>query len=601
MLEPAHKDLLRIVFAGSVDDGKSTLLGRLFYDADQIYEDQLEALKRASNATEEADLDLSLYTDGLESEREQKITIDVAYRYFNLGKRRLIIADVPGHEQYTRNMVTGASNANVALILADARKGLLPQSKRHMFIAALLGIPHVLVVVNKMDLVGYEQEAFESIKKQFTDFAAKLRIADLQFIPVSAAKGDMVVHRGPNLSWYQGSTIYHYLENIEIQSDQNRIDFRLPVQTILRPNQDTRAYAGLIESGSVKVGEEVAVYPSGKKSRVKKMWVAGSEDQFAEVPQSIAIQLEDELDISRGDMLARPKNPPDIAMAFDANLCWMSETELKLDKKYLIKQTTKTTGCHIESVLHQIDINTLHRKEASAMSLNDIGIVRVKTMEPLLIDIYQKNRNTGSFIIIDPETNNTVAAGTIIRKITPSSNVAHSTEKHGAVLWFTGLSGAGKTTIANALHQELRKLSVDSEHLDGDVMRECLCKDLGFSKQDRDTNIERAAFVARMLASHGVLVLASFISPYERQRSLAREGVENFIEIFVNAPLAVCEARDVKGLYKKARNGEIKDFTGIDDPYEEPQSPEITINTADTTLEESVKIIIDHLRNNGLI
>jgi len=594
-------ELVHLVTAGSVDDGKSTLIGRLLHDCNCIYEDQLLAVKKTSQRRGSDEIDYSLLLDGLEAEREQGITIDVAYRYFSTAKRRFIIADVPGHEQYTRNMVTGASSANLALLLADARKGMLIQSKRHLFIASLLGIPHIALVINKMDLVEYSQKVFERIKNDFTDFAAKLNIHDLQFIPVSALKGDMIVKRKNHIDWYNGPTLLSYLENLEIASDRNLIDFRFPVQLVLRPNQDFRGYAGTIESGIIKRGEEITVLPSYQSSKVKSIFVDGTEKNYAFNPQSVVLTLTNQLDISRGDMIVRKNNLSEVSDAIEAMVCWFDNQPLEEKKAYFIKHTTKTTKCYIEKVRYRINISDLHRQPAETLELNDIGRIYIRTHQPITFDLYSNNRNTGSFIIIDELTNNTVGAGIILHKAAKTAKSTKAIKRKGAVLWFTGLSGSGKSAIADELYKYLNKKNIPCQRLDGDIMRQALSKDLGYTKQDRNKNIERVVFVAGLLAEHGIIVLASFISPYRRQREKIRKQVSNFIEIFVNAPLEVCERRDTKGLYYKARKGEIVNFTGISDSYEEPKEPEIELRTDQETIEESFKKIIKYLEKKKII
>lgn len=598
-----NMELVRICTAGSVDDGKSTLIGRLLHDCESVFEDQLLALEKSASKVGK-EVDLAHLLDGLKAEREQGITIDVAYRYFSTPKRRFVIADVPGHEQYTRNMVTGASTANVAMILVDARKGMLIQSKRHLFIASLLNIPHILIVVNKMDLMGYDQDVFNKIKNDFQEFSGKLNLKDLQFIPVSALKGEMVVERGNNMNWYSGRTLIDYMENIQIGSDKNMIDFRFPVQYVVRPNQDFRGYAGRVESGSIKKGEKVKIMPSGRTSRVESIYVHGERAEQAFAPQSALITLEDEIDISRGEMIVRENNLPMVGREIESTINWMGELPLELNKSYFIKHGTKTTRCYINKIRYRLNINDLHREETDKLKLNEMGRVIITVNEPLLFDAYSQNKNTGSFILIDEGTNNTVGAGIIIRKGGSSENIIESNKvkkNRGAVLWFTGLSGSGKSTIADKLHEVLQGLGARSERLDGDIVRESLTRDLGFSKEDRDKNIERVSYVAGLLSKHDVLVLASFISPYRANRELARQKANDFIEIFVDATLDTCIKRDVKGHYKKALAGEIESFTGISDPYEHPERPDLHIKTDETTLDECVEKIISYLKEKNYI
>ncbi len=601
-----NAQLLKLVIAGSVDDGKSTLIGRLFYDLDEIYEDQLASLKKVSAQQGKKEIDLSLFTDGLSAEREQKITIDVAYRYLSAAKRRFIIADVPGHEQYTRNMITGASNAvNLAIILADARKGILAQSKRHLFIASLMGVSHILIVINKMDLVGYTQKVFEKIKSDFTDFAAKLDIHDLQFIPVSALCGDMVVERGSNMDWYQGTTLASYLENLEISSDKNFLDFRFPVQLVIRPNQDFRGYAGQIESGTIKIGERVRILPSGKETKIKSIIADQKEQESAFTPQSVVLTLADEVDVSRGDMIVRENNLAELNSDFEAMVCWMSSQSLSKDKSYILKQTNKSTRCFVNKIFYRLNIDNLHRGSAKALALNEIGRVHITTNTPIMFDLYNKNRDTGSFIIIDETTNNTVGAGIILRSAKKldfrETQPKAPPKNQGFVLWFTGLSRSGKSAVADRVYKILKEKGLKLERLDGDIVRRSLSSDLGFSREDREKNIKRVAFVAKLLSGNGVGVIASFISPYKQRREKIRKEVTNFIEVFCNASLPNCEKRDKKGLYKKARKGEIENFTGISDPYEPPENPEIELKTDKETIQESISKVIKHLEENNFV
>ena len=591
-----NAELLKLVIAGSVDDGKSTLIGRLLYDLGEIYEDQLASVRRASEKQGKTEIDLSLLTDGLAAEREQKITIDVAYRYFSTPKRRFIVADVPGHEQYTRNMATGASNANLALILADAQKGLLPQSKRHLFIASLMGINHILVVINKMDLVNYDQETFEKIKNDFIEFTAKLGIRDLQFIPVSALRGGMIVNRGSNMDWYQGTTLANYLENVAITSDRNLIDFRFPVQLVLRPDQNFRGYAGQVESGTIKKGERIKVLPSGQESNIKSIIIDREEKEYAFSPQPAVLTLTDEVDVSRGDMLVRQNNPTELSDQFEATVCWMSSQALQENKSYILKQTTRQTRGFVNKIFYQINIDNLHREKMNFLKLNDIGRVQLSTNHPLMFDPYTKNRNTGSFIMIDEITNETVGAGTILRPARRLEAGEPLVLKRGVVLWFTGLPSSGKSTLAGALAEELKKHKLPIERLDGDIVRKTISKDLGFSAEDRQKNIERVTFVSKILARNGVMVLTSFISPQRNVRDWARKEIGNFVEIYTKCPLEECIKRDTRGNYKKALAGEIPNFTGVSDPYEEPINPEIIIETDKEDVEQSVQKIIKSLK-----
>lgn len=618
-------DLLRFTTAGSVDDGKSTLIGRMLHDSKNIYEDQLEAVGRDSAKAGRTEVDLALLTDGLKAEREQGITIDVAYRYFSTPKRRFIIADTPGHEQYTRNMVTGASTANLAIILIDARKGVLTQSKRHGFIASLLGIPHIVVCVNKVDLVDYSQSRYEEIVREYREFAARLEVKDMIFIPVSALKGDNVVERSENMPWYTDTTLLSHLENVYIGGDRNLIDFRFPVQYANRPHLDFRGFCGTIASGIVRPGDEVLALPSRKMSRVKSILGADGEIQQAIPPQSVTITLEDEIDISRGDMLVHPGNLPNLEQDVEAMVVWMHDEPLRKDKPYLIKHGTNTVRGRFTELAYRVNPNDLRQEEAETLGLNEIGRVVLGLFKPIPVDEYARNRQTGSFIIIDVMNNITVGAGMVIERAchryghhtraaamaTPRSE--HVVRHGGDVgkeersrllgqtprtLWFTGLSGCGKSTIAFALEKSLVADGRACYVLDGDNIRHGLCRDLGFSSEDRTENIRRVAEVAKLMNDAGLIVITSFISPYTEDRDAAREiiGADAFLEIFVDTPLEVCEARDPKGLYAKARSGEILEFTGITAPYEAPKNAELIINGAITLPDEAVKQIRGFLK-----
>lgn len=602
-------DLLRFTTAGSVDDGKSTLIGRLLHDAKGIYEDQLASVQQASRKSGQQDIDYALLTDGLKAEREQRITIDVAYRHFSTPRRRFIIADTPGHEQYTRNMVTGASTADLAVVLIDARNGVLTQSKRHGFIAALLGIPHLIVAVNKMDLVDYDRQVFEQIRHEYSEFAAKFRTHDLTFVPISALVGDNVVQRSQRMPWYEGPTLLTQLETVHIASDNNLIDFRFPVQYVLRPHGDFRGYCGTMASGVVRVDDEVVVLPAGKVTRVSRIVGPEGDLPIAFPPQAVTICLADEVDISRGDMLAHPANLPWVAHEVEAICIWMHEEPLNRATTYLIKHTTQTVRGQCTGLNFRIDPNTLHRQPAETLRLNEIGRLRLRLFKPLLCDEYEQNRQTGAFIIIDPIHHFTVAAGLIIDRVhgyaapqveKPSRHLTYHTGKvsneeraaqlqqQPVTLWLTGLSGAGKSTLAYALEQRL----IDAGHLcvvlDGDNVRHGLSRDLGFSPEDRKENIRRVAEVAKLFNEAGLIVITSFISPYTQDRQQARAiiGESRFIEVLVDAPLEECERRDPKGLYTQARANRIPDFTGVSAPYERPEQPDLCLNTACCQVEE---------------
>ncbi len=615
------RDLLRFTTAGSVDDGKSTLIGRLLYDSKAIFQDQMEALERSSKLRGEEAVNLALLTDGLRAEREQGITIDVAYRYFATPKRKFIIADTPGHEQYTRNMVTGASTADLAVILIDARNGVLTQSKRHGFLASLLGIPHLLVAVNKMDLVDYSKERFDTIVAEYKSFSEKLKIHDISFIPVSALVGDNIVDHSERLKWYDGPTVLHYLETITIAADKNLTDFRFPIQYVVRPHQNFRGFAGRVSSGTVNSGEEVITLPSCIKTRIKKIINADGDMNEARAGDSIILTLEDEVDLSRGEMLVKTRNMPSASTRFDASLCWMDEkSPLRIDTNYIIRHTTREAQAFVRELIYRVDVNTLHRdREAEDLELNEIGRVSVETSQPLFFDPYEINRETGGFILIDPASNRTVGAGMIrgeirgVPDLAPdhaehlarSSNVVWHAGKisleqrilrnghEPACYWFTGLSGSGKSTLARAFEQRLFAEGRQVFVIDGDNVRHGLNGDLGFSAEDREENIRRVGHVARLMYDAGFIVLCCFISPTRALRDFVRDLFPDggFKEVHVSCSLDECINRDPKGLYKKALAGEIPNFTGISAPYEEPINAEIIIDTAKKTIEECVDII----------
>ncbi len=619
-------DLLRFTTAGSVDDGKSTLIGRLLLDTKNIFEDQLAAVERASQLRGEEYVDLALFTDGLRAEREQRITIDVAYRFFATPKRKFIIADTPGHIQYTRNMVTGASTAELAIILLDAQRGVLTQSKRHGFIASLLQIPHVLVAVNKMDLVGYDQAVFERIMAEYTDFASKLSVPNLAFIPISALLGDNVVQRGDNMPWYDGPSLLHHLEHVSVGASRNLVDFRFPVQMAVRPNAGFRGFAGQVASGTIRPGEEIVVLPSGRASRVRSIITFDGELPEAAAGDSVMLTLEDEIDVSRGDMIVRAGNLPQASAALQCTLCWMSEEPLNPRTPYIVQHTTRQVRGHIDQLTYRIDVDTLHREPAQTLTLNEIGRARLVTTQPLFFDSYQVNRATGNFILIDPYSNNTVA---MIRRadqdvadvVAPETSRPKSThvvwertaisremreQRHGhqaAVLWFTGLSGSGKSTIARLLERRLYSLGCETFYLDGDNVRHGLNGDLGFSPTDRKENIRRVGEVAKLAFEHGHLVLCTFISPFRADRRFARSLLPDgrFVEVYVKCDLEVAKRRDPKGLYAKALAGEIKEFTGVSSPYEEPETPELVVETDLVSVEDAVEAILAELAARGII
>ena len=613
------KQLLRFTTAGSVDDGKSTLIGRLLYDSKLVFQDQLAALERACSLKGDDGIDLAWLLDGLRAEREQGITIDVAYRYFTTEKRKFIIADTPGHEQYTRNMVTGASTANLAVILIDARKGVLTQSKRHAFIASLLRIPHMVVAVNKMDLVQFDEAVFQDIVAEFADFTQKLGVHDIVFIPISALLGDNVVNQSANMPWYDGPTVLHHLENVTISADKNLVDFRFPVQCVIRPHQDFRGFAGHIASGTIKKGEEIIALPSGMQSRVKDLFNNSTVIEEAFSSQSVVISLEDEIDISRGEMIVRKNNIPRITHTVEAIVCWMDSTQsLTCQKPYIMQHTTRTVQARVTTLRYRIDVNTLHREDTDTLQFNEIGRVAIETAQPIFCDAYEQNRTTGSFIIIDPVTNATVAAGMIRHEMQTadelfpgqmkqkvSSNVVKEKffvsrtdrEKRSGhaphVLWLTGLSGSGKSTVAKNVERLLFEEGKQVFVLDGDNVRHGLNGDLGFSDQDREENIRRIGHVAKIMYEAGFIVICSFISPSRKMRTYVRNlfTAGSFSEIYLSCSLEACKKRDVKGLYARAEKGEIPAFTGVSSPYEEPVHPELVIDTGVHSVEESVSAV----------
>ena len=621
-----EKDLLRLLTCGSVDDGKSTLIGRLLYDCKMIYEDQLAAVTRDSkiHGTTGDDFDPALLTDGLKAEREQGITIDVAYRYFSTEKRKFIVADCPGHEQYTRNMATGASTANLAVILIDARHGVVTQTKRHSFICSLLGIKHVAVVVNKMDLVDWSQEVYESIRSDYNSFVSRLDFADIHFFPVSALKGDNVVDKSAAMLWHDGSTLLHHLETVNIATDRNLIDMRFPVQLVLRPHLDFRGYAGTVASGVVRTGQEVMSLPSRRTSTVRGIETADGPVDEAFPPMAVTVTLADEIDVSRGDMLVPVNNLPRVTNEFEAMVVWMHDEPAREGQGYLIKQTTNVVPGVLSEVRYRLDVNNLRKLEggADSLALNEVGRVHLTLHRPLAFDSYRKNRATGSFVIIDRITNVTLGAGMIVdrqvhrvddqpksKHISVSrSDVTRAAREillgqKGFTMWFTGLSGSGKSTIARELERRLSDSGRLCCLLDGDNVRHGLNRDLGFSAEDRTENIRRIAEVARLMNDVGVIVVASFISPYLKDREDARRivGEEHFAEVFVDAPLEVCEARDPKGLYRKVRDGEIPQFTGITDPYEIPVEPEVHLSTDSQDVDASVGQVLALLAERGVI
>jgi bifunctional enzyme CysN/CysC len=613
-----HKTMLRFITCGSVDDGKSTLIGRLLYDSKLVFEDHLAALESDSKkvGTQGGELDFALLVDGLAAEREQGITIDVAYRFFSTERRKFIVADTPGHEQYTRNMVTGASTADLAVILIDARKGVLTQTRRHSFLVSLLGIRHVVLAINKLDLVDYSKDVFDSIEADYRAFAAEIGLDDIQCIPLSALRGDNIIEPSENTPWYDGPTLIGHLESIRIDDELHATPFRFPVQWVNRPNLDFRGFSGEIVGGSVQPGDLVRVVPSGRESHVERIVTADGDLTEAMAGQSVTITLADEIDISRGDVIAAASSPPGVADQFESHVIWMDEEGMLPGRPYLMKIGTRTVTATVAQPKYKINVNTLEHTAAKTLELNEIGVCNVSLDRPIPFDPYDENRDMGGFVLIDRFTNATVAAGLLHFALRRSDNVhwqAVEVDKTArsiingqqpAVVWFTGLSGAGKSTIANIVEQKLHELGRHTYLLDGDNVRHGLNHDLGFTDADRVENIRRVAEVAKLMVDAGLIVLVSFISPFRSERRMARDLLETgeFIEVFVDSGLDVAESRDRKGLYAKARRGELANFTGIDSPYEEPESPEIHLDASGTvTAADSDDLVVEHLRRAGVL
>ncbi len=612
LLQHQHKSLLRFITCGSVDDGKSTLIGRLLYDSKMIFEDQLAALEADSKrvGTQGQNIDFALLVDGLAAEREQGITIDVAYRFFSTDKRKFIVADTPGHEQYTRNMVTGASTADLAIILIDARKGVLTQTRRHSILAHLLGIRNLVLAVNKMDLIGYDQQTYDHIVADYKSFATGIGITAFTPLPISGFIGDNITSRSANTSWYQGSTLMEHLETVplDVTADQEK-PFRMPVQWVNRPNLDFRGFSGQIASGRIAPGTAVRILPSGKTSTISRIVTLDGDLPQAVAGQSITLCLADEIDCSRGDVISIADAPPQVADQFEATLVWMAEEPMLPGRAYWLKLGTQMAAATIHAPKYQINVNTMEHLAAKTLELNAIGVVTLATDKPVVFEPYAENRELGGFILIDKITNATVAAGLIHFSLRRSQNVhwqaiditreAHASLKNqqAAVLWFTGLSGAGKSTIANLVEKKLYRMNRHTFLLDGDNVRHGLNKDLGFTDADRIENIRRVGEVAKLMTDAGLIVITAFISPFRAERQMVREMMQpgEFIEIHIDTPLAEAEARDVKGLYKKARAGQLKNFTGIDSPYEPPTAPEIRINTTKLTADQAADIIVEAL------
>jgi bifunctional enzyme CysN/CysC len=615
---PQKSGLLRFITCGSVDDGKSTLIGRLLFEAGMLFDDQMETLAIESKrvGTQGGDLDFALLLDGLSAEREQGITIDVAYRYFGTSKRKFIVADTPGHEQYTRNMITGASTADAAIILVDARKGILTQTKRHSYLVSLIGIRHVTLAVNKMDLVGYSEARFRKLEREYQSFAKQIGIEHVTCIPLSALRGDNVVARAATMPWYSGSTLLDHLESVEVDVDRlQRLDCRFIVQWVNRPNLDFRGYAGIVAAGSIRPGDRVRVQPSGHESKIARIVTRNGDVDEAVASQSVCLTLADEIDISRGDVISSVTAPAQVASQFEGTIFWMHEQPMMRGRSYLLKIGARTVSATITPIKHKINVNTLEHVAANQLDLNEIGVCGIELDRAIAFDPYRTNPLTGGFILIDRLTNDTVGGGLINHALRRSQNVhwqaidvdkrAHAMQKgqKSCVLWFTGLSGAGKSTIANLVERRLYALGRHSYLLDGDNVRHGLNKDLGFKEADRVENIRRVAEVAKLMVDAGLITLVSFISPFRSERRMARALVEEgeFIEVFVDTPISVAEERDPKGLYKKARRGEIANFTGIDSPYQPPENAEIRIDTTALTAEEAAEQVLHELGRRGIL
>lgn len=607
-----EKSLLRFITCGSVDDGKSTLIGRMLYESQMLFDDQLSALKSDSKkiGTQGNEIDFALLVDGLAAEREQGITIDVAYRFFSTDKRKYIVADTPGHEEYTRNMATGASTADVAIILIDAKQGVLTQTRRHSFIVSMVGVKKVLLAVNKLDLVDYSEQVYRQIVSDYSDFAeSALDIDSITAIPISALLGDNVVERSEKTPWYTGETIMEYLENIEVRNQKKQTPFRMPVQWVNRPNSNFRGFSGLIASGETKIGDKVRLHPGGKESSIASIVTWDGELQQASVGQSVTITLNDEIDVSRGDTIAVSTDPCAESDQFQSRILWMNDNPMIPGRQYIFKSNTQTTTLTLGKLKHRIDVNTLNHLPAKTLELNEIGVCNISLDKRIAFDPYDDNRTMGGFIVIDRLSNNTVGMGLIDFALRRSENIhwqkmdvskesrAEQKSQSAKIIWFTGLSGSGKSSIANILEKKLQALGKHTITLDGDNMRHGLNRDLGFTAADRVENIRRVGEVAKLMVNSGLICITSFISPFESERKMARSLVsENeFIEVFIDTPLSVCEERDVKGLYAKARSGEIPNFTGISSPYESPENPEIRIDTTKQSPEEAANQIIEFI------
>jgi len=610
------KSLLRFITCGSVDDGKSTLIGRLLYDSKMIFEDQLAALEADSkkSGTQGENIDFALLVDGLAAEREQGITIDVAYRFFSTDKRKFIVADTPGHEQYTRNMATGASTADLAILLIDARKGILTQTRRHSFIASSLGIRKFVLAINKMDLVDFDQAIFETIEKDFRAFASQLNAElEIQAIPLSALQGDNITENSTNTPWYDGPSLMQHLETVPVGETRESKPFRMPVQWVNRPNLDFRGFSGQIASGTIRPGDKIKTLPSAKETTIDRIVTQDGDLGVAVAGQSVTLTFADEVDTSRGDVICAASDPAEVSDQFQARVLWMADEPMLPGRRYLLKIGAKTVTAQITGLKHRIDVNDLRNSPATELGLNEVGVCTLSLDQSIAFDPYDVSRETGGFVLIDRLTNATVGLGLLDFALRRAANIhwqaldvdraalADQKQQKPAVLWFTGLSGSGKSTIANALQKKLFALGKHTFVLDGDNVRHGLNRDLGFTDADRVENIRRVSNVAKLMSDAGLITLVSFISPFRSERQMARNMMSEteFVEIHVDTPLDVAEQRDVKGLYKRARAGEIKNFTGIDSPYEPPLTPEICINTVDQTPEDAADAIIDWLEDKG--
>jgi bifunctional enzyme CysN/CysC len=613
-----ERGVLRFITCGSVDDGKSTLIGRLLFDSKLLFDDQIAVLERESkvHGTAGGDMDFALLLDGLEAEREQGITIDVAYRFFNTERRKFIVADTPGHEQYTRNMATGASTADLAIILVDARKGVLPQTRRHTYIASMMGIRHIVLAVNKMDLVDHSRARFHEIVADYLQVAESLSFASVMPLPISARHGDNIFRRSETMAWHDGPTLLEHLEDVDTKTEAEAdFPFRMPVQWVNRPNLDFRGFAGTIAAGEIKPGDDILVAHSGKTAKVDRVVSADGDLGTASAGDAVTLVLDREIDIARGDMLADPKARPEVSNQFAAEILWMAEDEMLPGRSYLLKAGGQTTPASVTTLKHKLNVNTFEKEPGRSLKLNEIGVCTLSSAKPIAFDPYKAQRETGSFILIDRFTNQTVAAGMLEFSLRRASNVhayamdidkARRSElkaQKPAILWFTGLSGAGKSTIANLVERKLAEAGRHTYSLDGDNVRHGLNKDLGFTDADRVENIRRIGEVAKLMVDAGLIVTCSFISPFQAERQLVRDLVEDdeFIEIFVDAPLELCIERDPKGLYKKAQAGELKNFTGFDSPYEAPEAPELRIKSGEVTAEAAAENVIEQLIARGLI